>query len=88
VTIAQEPLPEVGCLPDVSGRYLLFEDRVQFVPHFPFEKEVKYCASFVRLEERISHANGAKSCEKANKKRKEKENPTIRFDQNFLIFLD
>jgi hypothetical protein len=46
VTVAQEPLPEVGCLPDVSGRYLLFEDEVQFVPHFPFEKEVKYCASF------------------------------------------
>jgi hypothetical protein len=46
VTVAQAPLPEGDSLPDVSGRYLLFEDEVRFIPHFPFEKDVKYCASF------------------------------------------
>jgi hypothetical protein len=46
VTVAQLPSPEGDGLPDVSGRYLLFEDEVQFFPHFPFEKDVKYCVSF------------------------------------------
>jgi hypothetical protein len=46
VTVAQVPSPERDSLPDVSGRYLLFEDEVQFIPHFPFEKDVKYRASF------------------------------------------
>jgi hypothetical protein len=46
VTVAQAPSTEGDSLPDVSGRYLLFEDEVQFIPHFPFEKDVKYCASF------------------------------------------
>jgi hypothetical protein len=46
VTVAQSSLPESGRLPDVSGRYLLFEDEVQFVPHFPFERNMKYHASF------------------------------------------
>jgi hypothetical protein len=46
VTVAQLPSPEVDSLPDVSGHYLLFEDEVEFVPHFPFESDVKYCASF------------------------------------------
>jgi hypothetical protein len=46
VTVAQVPSPEVDSLPDVSGHYLLFEDEVEFVPHFPFESDVKYCASF------------------------------------------
>jgi hypothetical protein len=46
VTVAQVPSPESDALPDVSGRYLLFEDEVQFIPHFPFERDVKYCVSF------------------------------------------
>jgi hypothetical protein len=46
VTVAQGPSPEDDSLPDVSGRYLLFEDEVQFIPHFPFEKDVKYRARF------------------------------------------
>jgi hypothetical protein len=46
VTVAQVPSPEGDSLPDVSGRYLLFEDEAQFIPHFPFEKDVKYRASF------------------------------------------
>jgi hypothetical protein len=46
VTVAQAPSPEGDGLPDVSGRYLLLEDEVEFVPHFPFERDVKYRASF------------------------------------------
>jgi hypothetical protein len=46
VTVAQVPSLEGDSLPDVSGRYLLFEDEVQFIPHFPFEKDVRYCATF------------------------------------------
>jgi hypothetical protein len=46
VTVAQLPLPQSDSLPDVSGRYLLFEDEVQFIPHFPFERDVKYCVTF------------------------------------------
>jgi hypothetical protein len=46
VTVAQAPSPEGDNLPDVSGRYLLFEDEVRFIPHFPFEEDVKYRASF------------------------------------------
>jgi hypothetical protein len=46
VTVAQAPSPEGDSIPDVSGRYLLFEDEVQFIPHFPFEKDVKYRAGF------------------------------------------
>jgi hypothetical protein len=46
VTVAQVPSPEIDSLPDVSGHYLLFEDEVEFVPHFPFESDLKYCASF------------------------------------------
>jgi hypothetical protein len=46
VTVAQTPSPEVDSLPNMSGRYVLFEDKVQFIPHFPFERDVKYCASF------------------------------------------
>jgi hypothetical protein len=46
VTVAQEASPERGSLPDVSGRYVLCEDEVQFIPHFPFERGVKYCARF------------------------------------------
>ena len=46
VTVAQVPSPQSDSLPDVSGRYLLFEDEVQFIPYFPFERDVKYRASF------------------------------------------
>lgn len=46
VTVAQTPSPECDSLPSASGRYLLFEDEVQFIPHFPFERNVKYRASF------------------------------------------
>jgi hypothetical protein len=46
VTVAQARSPDGDSLPDVSGRYLLFQDEVQFIPHFPLEKDVKYCASF------------------------------------------
>ncbi len=46
VTVAQVPSPEGDSLPDVSGRYLVFEDEVEFIPTFPFEKDVKYRASF------------------------------------------
>jgi hypothetical protein len=46
VAVAQVPSPEGDTLPDVSGRYLVFEDEVEFIPHFPFERGVKYCASF------------------------------------------
>jgi hypothetical protein len=45
VTVAQTP-SEGDRLPDVSGRYLLLEDEVHFVPHFRFERDVKYYASF------------------------------------------
>ena len=37
VTVAQASSPEGASLPDVSGRYQLFEDEVRFAPHFPFE---------------------------------------------------
>jgi hypothetical protein len=46
VTVAQGPSPEGDRLPDVSGRYLLLEDELRFIPHFPFERDVKYRASF------------------------------------------
>lgn len=46
VTVAQEASSEGSTLPDVSGRYLLLEDEVQFIPHFPFERDVKYRATF------------------------------------------
>jgi hypothetical protein len=46
VSVAQASSPVGVSLPDVSGRYLLLEDEVQFVPHFPFERDVKYRASF------------------------------------------
>jgi hypothetical protein len=46
VTVAEASLPQGDVVPDVSGRYLLLEDEVQFIPHFPFEKNVKYRATF------------------------------------------
>jgi hypothetical protein len=46
VTVAQVPSPEGDRLPDVSGRHLLLEDEVRFIPHFPLERDVKYRATF------------------------------------------
>jgi len=46
VTVAQSPSPSGDSLPDMSGRYLIFEDEVRFLPHFPFERDLKYRASF------------------------------------------
>jgi hypothetical protein len=46
VTVAQASSPPGDSLPNVSGRYVVFEDEVQFIPHFPFEKDVKYRATF------------------------------------------
>jgi hypothetical protein len=46
VTVAQGPSPESDSLPNVSGRYLLSGDELQFIPHFPFERGLKYRASF------------------------------------------
>jgi hypothetical protein len=46
VTVAQTSLPTDPSFPQVSGRYQLFGDEVQFFPHLPFEREVKYRFSF------------------------------------------
>jgi hypothetical protein len=46
VTIAQALSPVGDGLPDVSGRYVVLEDEIQFIPTFPFEKDFKYRASF------------------------------------------
>jgi hypothetical protein len=46
VTVVHTSSPETAGLPAVAGRYLLFEDEVQFIPHFPFERDVRYRASF------------------------------------------
>src|SRR6516165_2171201 len=46
VAVAEAPGPESDRLPDVSGRYLLCEEEVQFLPHFPLERGLKYRLSF------------------------------------------
>jgi hypothetical protein len=46
VTVAQTPQLEIGSVPAVSGRYSLPGDEIRFIPHFPFDRGVKYCASF------------------------------------------
>jgi hypothetical protein len=46
VSVAEILSPEGDSVPDISGRYLLFEDELQFIPHFPLERDVKYRASF------------------------------------------
>jgi len=40
-----EGSPE-GDLPDVSGRYHLYDDEVRFIPTFPFDSDVKYRVIF------------------------------------------
>jgi hypothetical protein len=46
ISVVSAHLQEGDSLPDVSGRYLLLEDEVQFIPHFPFENGLKYRARF------------------------------------------
>jgi hypothetical protein len=46
VTVAQAPSLEGESLPAVSGRYLLLRNELQFIPHFPFERDLKYRACF------------------------------------------
>ena len=46
LTVDRGPSLEVDDLPNVSGRYLLLEDEVQFIPHFPFESNVNYRVYF------------------------------------------
>lgn len=46
VTVAHTQSSGDDGLPDVSGRYLLSGDEVHFIPRFPFERDVKYRASF------------------------------------------
>jgi hypothetical protein len=46
VTVSPVLSPESESLPDVCGRYLLYEDEVQFIPNFPFERDLKYRVIF------------------------------------------
>ena len=45
VTVAAAASPDDG-LPDVSGRYLLFDDEIRFIPTFPFDSDLKYRVIF------------------------------------------
>jgi hypothetical protein len=46
VTVAEISSLEGDGLPDVSGRYLLYDDEVRFIPTFPFDNDVKYRVIF------------------------------------------
>jgi hypothetical protein len=46
VRVAEAQAPADEDLPDVLGRYQVLETGIRFVPHFPFEAGVCYCASF------------------------------------------
>ena len=46
VAVVQTEAPFADGLPNVSGRYLLLESGVWFVPHFPFEPGLTYRAVF------------------------------------------
>jgi hypothetical protein len=46
VSVVQEPSAESEHLPDVSGRYVFLEEEIHFVPAFPFERDVRYRATF------------------------------------------
>jgi hypothetical protein len=46
VTVVQMQSSEGNRLPDVSGRYRVVEDEVEFTPTFPFDSNVEYRASF------------------------------------------
>ena len=45
VIVAAVPSPDGDGLPDVSGRYLIYDDEVRFIPTFPFDTDVKYRTS-------------------------------------------
>ena len=46
VRVAALTSEEDDCLPDVSGRFCLHDDEVEFIPTFPFESDVKYHVTF------------------------------------------
>jgi hypothetical protein len=46
VTVAGTGAPMGDNLPDVFGRYHVFEDGIRFIPHFPFERGLSYRAHF------------------------------------------
>jgi hypothetical protein len=46
VTVAQPTFIDPEPLPDVAGRYNVFNDQLEFTPSFPFESDVKYRAIF------------------------------------------
>jgi hypothetical protein len=46
VTVAEVPSPEGDDLPDVSGRYFLYDDEVRFIPTIPFDSDVTYRVIF------------------------------------------
>jgi hypothetical protein len=46
VTVARDCSQGSDNLPNVSGRYVVLEDELQFVPHFPLEAGLKYHARF------------------------------------------
>jgi hypothetical protein len=46
VRVATLTSAEDDCLPDVSGRFCLHDDEVEFIPTFPFESDVKYRVTF------------------------------------------
>jgi hypothetical protein len=46
VNVVRTGAPIGDDLPDVFGRYHVFEDGIRFMPHFPFERGVSYRASF------------------------------------------
>ncbi|MBV9763630.1 MAG: hypothetical protein JOZ48_02195, partial [Acidobacteriaceae bacterium] len=46
VSVVQEEASKDEMLPNVAGRYQVAEDAIEFIPHFPFERGVKYRASF------------------------------------------
>ena len=46
VAVVRTGWPAGDSVPDVFGRYQILKDGVRFVPHFPFEKGIRYRASF------------------------------------------
>jgi hypothetical protein len=46
VAVAQAPSSGRDNFPDVFGRFELLKDGIRFIPHFPFERGVKYFAIF------------------------------------------
>jgi hypothetical protein len=46
VTVIESGWPESDDLPNVFGRYQILENGVRFIPRFPFERGVRYRATF------------------------------------------